>query len=148
MTTAMQRLGELADRDGKLTAESVLADAVDPDSPLHNHLEWDDAQAGHAHRLEQCRSLIRRYRLKVESKPTKPTQKPKVVIARGLVHVPSADSYVPLGEVMSDEAMRAEHVAQLKRRLAALRAELRLFEEFNDVVYAIGAIVDEESEAA
>ena len=61
----LDRLRILEKRGGKLTAETVVADAADPDSPLHDVFEWDDAVAANRHRVEQARALIRRYRFEV-----------------------------------------------------------------------------------
>lgn len=132
------RLLDLAKRDGKLTAESVLAEAADPDSPLHPLIEWDDAVAAHEHRLEQCRFLIRQVQVEVVSK-----NDPEPRRVRGLVHIPSTDSYQPLQEVMSDADMRAEHVARLKLRMKGLRAEIKMYAEFDEVSDAIRRVVED-----
>lgn len=42
----------------KLTAERVVNDAKASKHPLHNYFEWDDAIAGHLHRIQQARILI------------------------------------------------------------------------------------------
>lgn len=49
--------------EDKLTTDEVLARAVDPASPLHTHFEWDDAVAADAHRRDQARQLIARYKV-------------------------------------------------------------------------------------
>lgn len=52
---------ELADKNnGRLTPEQVVDDATNPQSPLHEEFEWDDAEAAKLHRLNQARSIIRR----------------------------------------------------------------------------------------
>lgn len=137
---AQDRLLEIAERDGKLTAESVLVDAEDPASPLHPFIEWDDEQAAHEHRLSQCRALIRKVNVEVvrQDSPT-----PRRV--RALVHIPSTDSYQPLRTVMDDAEMRAEHIAALKRRMSALRVEIKVYSEFDPVTHAIEQVLDEEA---
>lgn len=49
----------LENENGRLTPEGVVGSARDPASPLHGEFEWDDVKAGHAHRLDQARALIR-----------------------------------------------------------------------------------------
>lgn len=55
-----ERFLELEDSEGCLDPRIALADARDPASPLHSHLEWDDAVAGEGFRLQQIESLARR----------------------------------------------------------------------------------------
>ena len=53
------RLIELEQPDGSITPEVVVADASNPDSPLHGHFEWNDSKAAHQHRLQQARAILR-----------------------------------------------------------------------------------------
>jgi hypothetical protein len=54
-----QHFAKIEKRDGgRLTPDAVLADASDPSSLTHEFFTWDDAKAGHAHRIEQARTLI------------------------------------------------------------------------------------------
>ena len=59
----IDRIRSLEEKDGTLTAESVLNDAANPASPLHSHFQWDDSKAAHAYRIDQARTLIRSVRL-------------------------------------------------------------------------------------
>ena len=58
----------LENENGRLTPEGVLGSARDPGSPIHGEFEWDDAKAGHAHRLDQARSLIRSVKIVITFK--------------------------------------------------------------------------------
>ena len=58
-------LAALEDRQGRLVAEDVVAEASNPDNPLHTCFEWDNLIAGHQFRLEQARTLIRRVKIVV-----------------------------------------------------------------------------------
>lgn len=53
---------------GELTPDRVVADARDPNSPLHPLFEWNETEAAHQYRLVQARSLIRA--LAIEPQPT------------------------------------------------------------------------------
>jgi hypothetical protein len=59
LASELEKLDEL---DG-ITPEAVVGVARDPNNILHPHFEWDDAKAGHAHRLQQARHLIKRVKI-------------------------------------------------------------------------------------
>lgn len=54
----MNRLAAL-EKAGRLTAESLVDDARNPGSPLHELFEWDNERAAHEYRIEQARGIIR-----------------------------------------------------------------------------------------
>lgn len=58
-------LAQLETEAGTLTPDIVVQEAEREDSPLHHCFEWDNEKAGHAHRLEQARTLIRSIRVVV-----------------------------------------------------------------------------------
>ena len=56
---------ELEDRDGKVTADSLVAAARDKRHPAHNDLPWDDKIAGHQYRLVVARQIIASVRIMI-----------------------------------------------------------------------------------
>src|SRR4030095_4309006 len=52
-----KRLKEL-EQDGRLTPDDVVAEARNPDSPLHDQFEWDLERAAMATWIRQARELI------------------------------------------------------------------------------------------
>jgi hypothetical protein len=48
---------------GIITADAVLEDAKNEESPLHKYFEWDDSKAATMFRKDQARELIRSVRL-------------------------------------------------------------------------------------
>ncbi len=98
------RLLELYDRDGKLTAESVLSEAYDAESPLHAEFEWDDAQAAYQYRLEQARLLVRKAEVTIMEREV-----------RRFVFLPSTDSYHPIEKAVREKDWRVEMVAAFER---------------------------------
>lgn len=60
-------LADLESKTGRLTPDAVVAHAAQEDSPLHEHFEWDDSKAAHAHRLDQARSLITSVKVEVKT---------------------------------------------------------------------------------
>lgn len=128
-----ERLIELYKIHGKLTADLVVEDAEDPDSPLHDAFEWDDENAAYNHRLTQARTLIARYKIMQEA-PKGPVR------VRALIYESSTGSYAPAEEVLADPERVEAHIETLHTRLMNLRGDLRKFEIFGDVVDAIDEI--------
>jgi len=62
-----EALKELEHPDGTLLPKDVIEAARSPQHILHDYFEWDDARAGHLHRIDQARGLIKRYRVTVET---------------------------------------------------------------------------------
>lgn len=120
----------LYERDGKLTAESVLTEATDPASPLHGRFEWDDTVAAHAYRLSQARHLCRAL-IVVENRPV-----------RAFVFVPSAGGYAPLREAMDRPDWRAEVLGRFARDAEAFR---RRWENHHHAAQAYALWVVEEA---
>lgn len=58
-------LDGIADKTGRLTPDSVVEAAKDPDHPLHDRFEWNDAAAAHSNRLATARRLIAYAQVKV-----------------------------------------------------------------------------------
>jgi hypothetical protein len=51
--------------NGVIAVHTAWEDAKDPDSPLHSHVQWDQAKAAYKHQIGQLRELIRSVRLEV-----------------------------------------------------------------------------------
>lgn len=112
---AVAELDDLAEQD-KLDAETVLARAVDPDSPLHAAFDWDDESAAHAHRLDQARRLIASYRrtIIVDDSP---------VVVRRFVRVTTQSGYVPVEDGLRD--WRADLEVQAAKALRSWKLKYR-----------------------
>ncbi len=64
VAAARQRALELCIANGgRLTPDAMVEDARSKRSALHPFFEWDDKKAAHAHRIEQARDLISRWRV-------------------------------------------------------------------------------------
>ena len=63
----VQVLKELEDA-GELTAEKLEELSRDPSHPFHHRLVWNNEEAGFRYRVEQCRVIIRSYRVIVSVK--------------------------------------------------------------------------------
>jgi hypothetical protein len=111
---AVDRLRTIYDRDGKLTAESVVDDARDPSSPLHARFDWDDTVAAFQWRLEQARCVIRAAVTVIDEQPV-----------RAFVHVRSVGSYTPVEVALAASDWREEVLAQFRRDADAFVARWR-----------------------
>lgn len=87
MTTVDVELADIADKhSGVLEPETVVAVATPVKHPLHRYFEWDDCVAGHEHRLNQARALIRTVKIRREVRPL--GEEPKVLTVRKWVAGP------------------------------------------------------------
>lgn len=111
-----QRLLEL-EKEDKLTAEAVLAEAVDPASPFHGVCDWDDASAARMHRLHQVRQLIGRYRM------VRVTAEGETVRYRALTHIKSEGRYHDTDRALRD--WREEVLAAAKRMMGVYALKYR-----------------------
>jgi hypothetical protein len=109
-----ERLQELAEMFDGLTAEIVVEDASNPDSPLHQYFCWDDTRAAFAYRCEQARGLIRRFNITID----KPNG--DAIEVRRFQFVESVNRYVPTKQVLE----RQEYMNDVLQRAAN---ELRTF---------------------
>jgi polynucleotide 5'-kinase involved in rRNA processing len=121
-----QALLAIAKRDGTITPEVVVAEAADQTSPLHRVFEWDDSAAAEQWRLVQARSLMRRYRIVIE------TSEEETVKVRAFSH--TGTGYQRTDEAMAEPASRDFIFAQAVRELAALRRKYQALVDFDAVI--------------
>lgn len=74
-----QELNRIYEDRGRLVPSEVLEEATPEDSVLHPMFEWDDAKAGHEHRLWQSRQLIRKVKLIIEEREERVFHVPKLI---------------------------------------------------------------------
>lgn len=51
--------------NNRIDPGEVVADAANPDSPLHDAFVWDDTKAAHEYRIGQAREMIRHVRVEI-----------------------------------------------------------------------------------
>ena len=133
------RLSELCEaNDGRITPEMTVDDAADVDSPLHPLFEWDDKKAGHAHRLDQARYLLRSVRVEVRRADRK-------IIVPYYVRDPDAgddQGYVSFAAVKSEASKAVEVVAHEFKMAGAAMARARTIADGLGVEEAVADIVD------
>ena len=132
-----QMVGEHLTKLGRITAESVLDDAKNPDSPLHPFFEWDDSTAAEEYRRVQARLLIRSVVVKIERpKEAEPLK------VRAFSHVGrgEASQYVSTAHALSDDAIRAQILSDAINELQAFRRKYSDLQELAGVVRAIDSL--------
>lgn len=136
--------------DGVLTAEDVVTAATDPDHPLHPCFEWDDAVAGHQHRLTQAYTLIRPIEIqwRTEQRERHAVETVWTPILPQYTPQPSGElGYVPTIEVLREQPedlLTAEwrrangHIDRLRNYLmaAGFNEQADLIRATMDTVYA------------
>jgi len=132
--TLREALQDIYDRHDKLTAALVVEEArlqnTDAGKILHGSLEWDDAAAGEAWRLEQARGLIRRYKVSY----TKEDGTKGKVRAFCSVNTENGHVFEPIVDIREDPINRKILLASMEREWKALLRRYEQFEEFFELV--------------
>lgn len=128
-TAIEERLQEIADRDGKLSPDAIIEDAQNPESPLHDEFEWDDAKAAQEARRETARRLIRSVKVVIR------TEKHSIAVPR-YVRTPEAShseqSYSEAATLRGDyDRAMASFAYEVERAEAAIKRAQK-------VAYAVG----------
>jgi hypothetical protein len=136
------RLGELElANGGRLTPAAVVADAKDPDSPLHDCFEWDTEKAAMSFWIIQAREIITSIKV---------VQRTETVSVRAVYYVrdPSAgdgeQGYVSVPTLRTDADMAREalvsefsRVADMLRRARELAAALDAQGDVEDLLVRV-----------
>ncbi len=121
-----QKVGEELEAIPLKDADSVVKAARKSKGELHKCFEWDDTKAGQEYRKEQARYILRMIVTEVESTAGGETT---IVHVRAFESVRFAVSeendegekamtYMPIGEVLGDKAMREQVIGRLMTTIA------------------------------
>jgi hypothetical protein len=125
----------LTDGDGFIKPRAVVDWAREnPTSEIYKHLEWDDAKAAAAHRLDQARRLIAIHVRQEDG--TRGTI--SLVQDRG-----PDGGYRHLGPVLSNRELRVMALRQALRELRRLEARYRHLTELSRVFEAANGLTAE-----
>ena len=106
--TVGEAIEKITKKGGKDVPVELVAISTPKDSPTHHHFEWDNAKAGHAHRLQQARDLICALEIVIEDGDDPVRAFPSISLGDG------GREFVPMRKVLSDEEMCAQLVAEAK----------------------------------
>lgn len=117
---------------GVIRPADVVAKAADPESAMHSWFEWDDTEAAQQHRIWQARQLLRVF-VTVETKNSKPV--------RAFVSLGSDRSgdggYRALADVLSDQQLRAQLLADAIKELRSSERKFRQLQELSGIWSAL-----------
>jgi len=118
--------------EGIIRPADVVAKAANPNSAMHSWFEWDDTEAAQQHRIWQARQLLRVF-VTVEAKDSAPM--------RAFVSLGSdrhgAGGYRALADVLSNEALRAQLLADAIKDLRSSERKYRQLQELSGVWSAL-----------
>ena len=114
---------------GELTPSDVLADAKNPNSPLHSFFEWSDTKAAQEYRLHQARGLIRAVVAVYVSEDK------LAVRTKAFVHIPEpgAPHYRSADAAMSTKKTRDLVLQRAWREFQQWRSRYADLKEFGDL---------------
>ena len=131
--TDVEVLAELerirSENQGVLAPSAVVAEAESEASILHEFFDWDDASAGHQHRLWQARQLIRVTVRMMESESGK--RNVRVYVSLRQDRTEEDGGYRALVDVMGDAQLRA---ALLQEALADMQTFREKYECLKELV--------------
>ncbi|RRU74158.1 hypothetical protein [Stenotrophomonas maltophilia] len=117
---------------GVIRPADVVSRAADPESAMHSWFEWDDGEAAQAYRLQQARQLLRVF-VTVQAKDSSPV---RAFVSLGSDRY-GEGGYRALAEVLSDEQMRAQLLADAIKELRTSEKKYRQLQELSGVWSAL-----------
>jgi hypothetical protein len=123
-----------------LTAESLLEQAKNPKSSLHELFDWDNKEAGVKWRLQQARVLINEVKIIVGEKVKYAFENVSVVISNNNEEIESERLYKPIFEVLSNEDYRKQKLESAKRSILYWRNMYADLEELKPLIVSIDNI--------
>lgn len=130
----LQRLAD--DHGGILQPQVVVDSARNPESPLHDHFEWDETEAARQWRLLQARNLIRVV-VKYERLSNGQPLPCRVFVSLTPDRESDGGGYRVTSAVMSDEALRLQLLADARQEMVTFRAKYARLSELVDVFKAM-----------
>lgn len=137
-------LRDLYDRNGQLTPALVVTEAEAETHPLHAFFTWDDAQAGHKHRLNEARQLIRTVKVRfVDANDNE--HDIRVWHASHSTGDSERQGYVPDEEVRASPVARTILLSTMEREWRSLRRRYQHIQEFWTMVGSDSSEVGEKA---
>jgi hypothetical protein len=136
---AAAALNEIAGKnDGALRPSAVVEESRPEDAPLHPCFEWDDSKAAELYRQDQAAKLIRSVRV-IQS--DEEDEEPIRVFIR-VEDDEGKSNYLPAAQVMSDEELRQEAIADALDYLDRARRKIEQFRDLERFHAQIASVSD------
>jgi hypothetical protein len=135
-------LMDLAREHSLLTPEIVLERAKQPESALHSHFTWDDAEAAALRRLDEARSLIMRVRVRIQGRANEAPIQVRAFVSLDDDRV-AGGGYRPIVSVLGDDVLRAQLLRTAIAELQALQKRYGHLQELAQVFAEADAVANE-----
>lgn len=136
----LEQLQSILNHHGDLTPEIVVAEASDPDHPLHDKFTWDDSEAARLYRMVQAQVLIRSVKVTVTPSGSTDPIRVRAFISRTEIDPDAAESgngsYAAVESVMASDVDREKYLRQLEREWLSLKRRATGYREFAQMVLA------------
>ena len=118
-----------------LTAQALVEEAEQRDSPIHDFFEWDNSKAGEEWRLQQARALINEVKVIIDQKE---------FFAFENVSVGENDEkqrvYKSIEEIGSNETLRKQVIKSALERQDYWAKQYGIYEELTPIVKTISKV--------
>ena len=128
--------------DGRLTAQCVVDEARNKDSPLHKDFEWDDRAAADSWRRETARLLLRTIIVSVGNGDENKASRAFVnVVKAESDDLPSSRYYARVQDALSDPETRQYVLNKAYKEADEYRKRYEELEEVATIITAINELV-------
>jgi len=122
-----------------LKSKTIVDEARDENSPIHEYFEWDDSKASELYRRQQAVNLINRI-VVVEIKDGEEKEVPFLVNVK-IVDADEEDrGYISFDELIEDELLYDQYLNGLIQELITLKAKIKNFEELMGIYREIDKV--------
>ena len=138
--SVLEHLQNIYERHQALTPHLVLAEATDPEHPLHRRFTWDDGEAAERWRVHQAQALIRSVNVVLDRGENVPPISVRAFVSHSEIRRGAAEeadgggAYLPVEEVVTDDVMRTAWFQSLRRDWERLKAKAGASQEFAQMV--------------
>jgi hypothetical protein len=132
-----ERINEIlrVEKENKLTAENLLAEASKVDNPLHELFEWDDTEAANQYRLFQARVLINEVKVIIDSKEYYAFENVQVSVDNlGGSETTTERVCKPIVEILSNEDLREQIIFSALRQHEYWEKQNEKYSELSPIV--------------
>lgn len=138
--TVLQELRRIeAAHDGLLRPEDVVAFAVNPQTALHPHFEWDDAKAAYSFRLWQARQIITA-QVTIIGRGSE-ARKVQAYVSLMTDRVEPGGGYRPITRVLTDKDLHAQLLAEAYAELEVFRRKYQYLSELSELFGVIDQVI-------
>lgn len=122
---------------GRVDAPTILAEAADPNAPLHPAFEWNDSKAAYEFRLAQARHIANSI-VVVGVFPDEPERAVRAFVS--VKDDTDENAYVPVQIALATPALRTQMIRRALAEAESWRQTYRDYQELAGVFDAILAV--------